>query len=475
MKFKSSQIEARVAMGTLVTMILSVGCSLALPSSNNSKLLLRVPEEELRFGSEFKDFTSSDGSLRLSQISKFSVFGISGKTNERLLLDLTSDVIIIGNGQAGWGLNCTEDEGCEEKGNFSQIEYRKSKIQCKEGKVISRFSPKQKIVKEEAEKYEKLPVKFCQYNDREWVFGRTGVFGLSPASQIWPYLQNSYNFTDSNSSSIAISFSYETSRVESKSRFHFLKSRIDSLGVSKLRNGVIRINNSKEKTKEEVILARGEAGSSKYWSYNGFRYSFNNILSNSTELCLDNSLNSIFAIKNSKEIRDWIVKKLCPGTTKEQRGCLLSEIDEDKLSDEGFKMVFSDDGSKEISFRLQDLVYFEDLGDQDSLMKFNFQDLSNTPSKCNSDFILGKIGMSRVGFKVKVSKAGVFFELIKLKLKKQGSILAHVLRLLVLVFIAILAFGMFSICIIRRPKLGKDSEDIYIEENSISVPECESF
>lgn len=426
---------------------------------------LPLPPKILKYSSKFQTFKSGSLDLKTTQISKFEILGLTKTQSDEFIIDLTSDLIITGDGSENWGFNCKEDPGCNILDNKpTDIYYKSSSLACVKANTISRFSNAQMIEKEKLNLYKKLNFLSCKMHNN-WSFNKIGVFGLNPQSEFWTYIIESYKNLENP---FFFSFYYNVKTLQKEE-----EEDPQIIGNMKLSSGYINIDQEIKEEEGKVYLKKSKIGYGDVWIDDNFSIYYNG-QDSKMWMCIDNGVNVYFSIKNSKDLKENITKTLCKNSEKGaigQIGCSKGDIREVEKSKTDFKLKFSDEKNEIFNLELTyyDLIYF----DKEDKMNFYFNDFTDITSVCenkaNVGIILGKLTFSKVKFLVRVGNDSVLFGLRELNSTKNMKEFDY-LRLILIGGFCFIVFVFLAICLIKRPRPDKNTVETYLEENSISIP-----
>jgi hypothetical protein len=311
--------------------------------------------------------------------------------NTPLVHDLTFENIYVPNtATSTYGITCNSTVVCT-PGAAAVCSYNGVTPTCVSAQSVLRFAPE---AYNSTMTYPQLTFSLFD-GTTAWATanGQNGVFGLSPASPFWPYLNLAFK-PEPGQTYIETSTNYKL--VDANNQFDLTKIAItDSHFIV---NGRYGIN-------EPVIKAFNNTAY-PYWVYDGANISFwsDDDGRSNVSMCVDNTQNNFFFVSDYAGIVGHVVKQLCGGASSDT---VCTKNNSNVANVDNLKITL-DDGSNKFSLNLgaKEFISFDANGNA----IIGIGKLSNS-LKCattTAPYGVGRLFLTRAEFIVRLNPNGSF-------------------------------------------------------------------
>jgi hypothetical protein len=295
----------------------------------------------------------------------------SNGQNISMYVDLTYGSILVPGSTSGEpGLQCTEANACTVGTKADTCTYAMNgqngiSVQCEvDSQVLLRFKPTELT---STSQWPSVNFNLFTSSDKwQAAFGQNGIFGLSPSSGFWSYLNTAFT-KQQGQDYIDVSTSYtfnDLTKVLYRSGSRFQESFLTVNGRRGINEPIVRSFNNKYNNlwvfdQATVALSR----------YN---------ITQSASLCVDNTRRTYLLLQNANDHKNSILTKMCGSTTPcNKNNANLGALD-------NFKITLTSDGtdqkSIDVYIRPNEYVNFDDQG----LVYIGIDDITN--SQCKSAY-----------------------------------------------------------------------------------------
>lgn len=318
-----------------------------------------------------------------------------GSTNGQrmpLIADLTYDKLMIANvAGSSYGIDCQPELLCEIDGYRCVCDYRfVSVFECQAGRVLLRYKD-DKAVDDNVEQIDA----FFFNSTAEWEeeYGKQGVFGMSPSSPIWNYFVTAYN-RQAGQEEIETSLSYKLKDYKTSADERYVQLTESYFTV----NGRSGIN--------EPIVQRFKKNRYKLWVYEGATVILNrNDTREDQKLCVDNTRNAYFIVKDVNELKRKILFDLCMSVEE----CSKATSNLKNVDPLQIKLESSDRKSFVMVVKPEEFINFDESGKAIIAL----EDLRESSCKFASDSVeitmgIGRLMLTKIEFVVRVVDENTF-------------------------------------------------------------------
>ena len=355
------------------------------------------------------------------------------------IVDLTfGDVYVLEKANSNDGIDCTTAYQCTTLG-ADTCGYQGQPVTCSKAASLMRFEP----VAAEDKAINTLTFKLLTPdNDYLAKYGQNGVWGLSPKSTFWDFLEKTYKQND------AIDVSYRLAIKSDEDMYKLSTIELDEKSQVTL--------NGRLETTDQAFADFDTQYSAWVWP-NAKVSLTSGKPNNSMAICVDNTINSYFLIHDDdfKTLRNHVYGQLCDLDEDSDDFCYKNNSNFANVDD--MEITFNGNDKKSVNINLGafDFIHY----DNEETAIFGVDKLSKS-SICSQQkdvrYAVGRLFFTKAELTIRSQGSGKF-QVGFSKVKRETSIILPIL-LLVVGIILILAIGTIAYTQLPREEKKEDGE-----------------